>query len=71
MKGGWIYYITFMDNKSCLTHLHLLHNKSDAFGAYKDFEAWCGTHLDATMKVLHSDHGGEYLGKEFIAYLKL
>jgi len=27
MKGGWRYYITFMDNKTCLTHLHLLHNR--------------------------------------------
>ena len=27
-------------------------------------------HLDARIKILHSDHGGEYLGKEFIMYLK-
>ena len=27
-------------------------------------------HLDARIKILHSDRGGEYLGKEFIMYLK-
>ena len=27
-------------------------------------------HLDAHIKILHSDRGGEYLGKEFIMYLK-
>jgi hypothetical protein len=26
--------------------------------------------LDARVKILHSDHGGEYLGKEFTLYLK-
>ena len=45
--------------------------KSDAFGAYKDFEAWCSIHLDATVNVLHSDHGDKHLDKEFIAYLNL
>jgi hypothetical protein len=57
-------------NKTCLTHLHLLHNKSDTFRFYKDFEAWCDMHFDAWIKILHSDHGGEYLGKEFVIYLK-
>ena len=37
---------------------------------YKQYEAWAKTQLDAQIKVLHSDQGGEYLGKEFILYLK-
>ena len=64
------YYITFTDDKTRLTHLTLLCNKNDAFQSYKDFEAWCNMHLDARIKILHSDRGGEYLGKEFIMYLK-
>src|SRR5271168_2289078 len=35
----------------------------------KDYEAWCHTQLDVPVKVLHSDRGGEYLGREFILYL--
>ena len=60
----------FTDDNTCLTHLTLLRNKNDAFQSYKDYEAWCDTHLNARIKVLHSDNGGEYLGKEFIIYLK-
>ena len=44
--------------------------KSEAFDAYKEFESWCKTQHNATIKVLHSDHGGEYLGKEFTLHLK-
>ena len=69
--GGQCYYITFMDDKTRLTYLHLLRQKSEAFAAYQDFEAWCCTQHDAIVKVLHSDRGGEYLGKEFIMYLKV
>ena len=39
MLGGRKYYITFMDNKTRLTHLYLLHLKSDAFESYKQYEA--------------------------------
>ena len=71
MKAGKCYYFTCTDDKTRLTHLNLLHNKNDAFDAYMDFEAWCDMHLDAQVKILHSDCGGEYLGKEFTLYLKL
>ena len=60
----------FMDNKTRLMYLHLLCQKSEAFTAYQDFEAWCHTQHNAVVKVLHSDRGGEYLGKEFVMYLK-
>jgi hypothetical protein len=69
-KIGKHYYITFTDDKTRLTYLNLLRNKSDAFGSYKEFEAWCDTHLDTHVKILHSDRGGEYLGKEFVLHLK-
>ena len=69
-KAGKHYYITFTDNKTHLTHLNLLHLKCDAFDSYTEYEAWCDTHLDACIKVLHSNCGGEYLGNEFILYLK-
>ena len=54
-KGGKKYYITFTDDMTCLTHLYLLCAKSEAFAAYKEYEAWCQTQLDAKIKVLHSD----------------
>ncbi|CAA7265260.1 unnamed protein product [Cyclocybe aegerita] len=69
-KGSKRYYITFTDDKTHLTNLYLLHKKDEAFTAYKGYEAWCGTQLNAHVKVLHSDRGGEYLGKEFTLHLK-
>jgi transposase InsO family protein len=55
---------------SRLTHLHLLRTKDEAFTAYKEYDAWCSTQLNARIKMLHSNRGGEYLGKEFVLYLK-
>ena len=69
-KGGKKYYITFTDDMSCLTHLYLLHAKSDAFLTYKQYKAWCKTQLDEKIKILHSNRGGENFDKEFILYLK-
>ena len=69
-KGGKHYYVTFVDDSTQLTHLHLLTKKSDAPNAYKDFEAWCDTQMGKPVKVLHSDCGGEFMRKEFVLYLK-
>jgi hypothetical protein len=70
-KGIKRYYITFTDDRTRLTNLYLLAKKSHAFESYnlKDYEAWCTTQLDKKVKILHSDRGGEYLGKEFILHL--
>jgi len=38
--------------------------------AYKEYNMWCGMQLNAHIKMLHSNRGGEYLGKEFTLYLK-
>jgi hypothetical protein len=68
-KGKKRYYITFTDDKTRLTNIYLLAKKNDAFDSYKDYEAWCQTQLNVPVKILHSDRGGEYLGKEFILHL--
>jgi hypothetical protein len=68
-KGKKRYYITFTDDKTRLTNIYLLAKKNDACESYKDYEAWCCTQLDMPVKTLHSDQGGEYLGKEFILHL--
>ena len=67
--NGKRYFITFTDDHSRLMHMYLLRKKSDAFSAYKTYEAWCKTQRDVPIKVLRSDRGGEYLGKAFIAHL--
>jgi hypothetical protein len=68
--GGRQYFVTFTDDYSRHSHLYLLRKKSDTFAAYKLFEAWSKLHLKASIKVLHSDRGGEYLSGPFINHLR-
>ena len=39
-KGGKIYYVTFIDDKTPLTHLYLLQSKDKMEKVYKQYEAW-------------------------------
>ena len=68
--GGRRYYVTFTDDKTRMTYLHLLRRKRETLGAYKDFAAKCLTQHEAHIKTLHSDRGGKYTGKEFTLYLR-
>ena len=68
--SGKKYYVTFTDDMMWLTHLYLLRSKDKTFGAYQEYEAWCNTQLNAHVKTLHSDRGGEYLSDAFKAHLK-
>jgi len=68
--GGKSYWETFIDDKTRLTHLYFLRTKDEAPNAYKKYEAWVDTQMGKKIKVLNSDHGGEYKGKDFVNYLK-
>ena len=50
--------------------MYFLRKKDQAFSTYKQFEAHLKTQFGHPVKILHSDHGGEYLDKEFILHLK-
>jgi hypothetical protein len=67
--GGRCFFVTFTDDHSRHSHLYLLQKKSVTFPAYKNFEAWCKTQLDTSIKCLHSDHGGEYMSNAFKKHL--
>src|SRR6202522_4191402 len=69
-RGGKKYYVTFIDDKTRLTHLYLLAKKDETAKCYKQYEAWVETQMGAKIKVLNSDRGGEYQGEEFVEYLK-
>jgi hypothetical protein len=67
---GRCYYVSFTDDATCMTYLYFLRTKDETFSAYREFEAVCETQHGAHVKVLHSDHGGEYTGKAFVMHLK-
>ena len=69
-KGGKNYMDTYINDKTRLTHVYFLCKKDEQPEAYKAYEAWVENHMGVRLKVLNSDRGGEYLGGDFIAYLK-
>ncbi|THH14813.1 hypothetical protein EW146_g5572 [Bondarzewia mesenterica] len=68
--SGRRYYVSFTDDKMRITHLYLLRTKFKTFPAYKKFEALCKTQHNAAVQILHSDHGGEYTGTDFVNHLE-
>ena len=69
-RGGKSYYVTFINNKTQLTHLYLLKTKDKMARTYKRYEAWVEVHMGKKIKVLNMDRGGKYQGADFIEYLK-
>jgi hypothetical protein len=67
---GKRYYVSFIDDAKRWAYLDFLHAKDETFRSYREYEAWAKTEHDVPIKVLHSDNGGEYTGKEFVLYLK-
>ena len=69
-KSGKLYYMTFIDDKTRLTHLYFLRKKDETFDAYKKYKAWVETQMNKKIKVLNSDRGEEYQGEGMVNYLK-
>src|SRR5262249_48118625 len=67
--GGKNYAVTFIDDHSRKTWVYLLASKSDVLDALMRFQAQVENETGLRMKALHSDNGGEYVGREFLAYL--
>ena len=67
---GRRYFVTFTDDSSRLSDIHLLRRKGETLKAYINYEAEVKTQRKASIKTLHSDRGGEYTGKEFVVHLK-
>ena len=64
------YYVSFTDDHSRYTNIYFLHTKDETFDFYQVYEAWLSTQLNAKVKCLRSDRGGEYLSDDFSAYLR-
>ena len=69
-RGGFYYFIIFIDDLSRYRHLFLMKNKSESFKKFKEFKAQVENQIRKSIKTLRSDRGGEYLSTEFIEFLK-
>ena len=57
--------ITFIDDYSRKTWAYFLQEKSEAFVAFKNFKALVEKEVGSPIKVLLTNHGGEYNSHEF------
>uniref|UniRef100_A0A2N9IA16 Retrovirus-related Pol polyprotein from transposon TNT 1-94 n=1 Tax=Fagus sylvatica TaxID=28930 RepID=A0A2N9IA16_FAGSY len=63
------YFVTFIDDYSKYTWVYFLRHKSEVFPMFKLFLALVQTQFSATVKILRSDSGGEYMSHEFQSFL--
>jgi hypothetical protein len=64
------YWISFVDDYSRYRVIYLLHNKSEAFTAFKEFKALAENQTGFQLKALRDDKGGEYMSREMDQFLK-
>ena len=69
-RGGFVYFITFIDDYSQYGYLYLMRYKSKAFERFKEFRNEVEKQLRRSIKSLRSDRGGEYLSQAFLDYLR-
>ena len=54
-RGGYEYFITFIDDYSRYGYVYLMHKKSETFGKFKEFIAEAEKQLGKSLKTLRSD----------------
>ncbi|MBE2321140.1 DDE-type integrase/transposase/recombinase, partial [Solirubrobacter sp. CPCC 204708] len=70
-RGGFEYFMTFIDDYSRYGYIYLMRRKSEAFEKFKEYRAETEKRLGKCIKTLRSDRGGEYLLGEFTDYLSV
>ena len=69
-RGGYQYFITFVDDFSRYGCIYLMRHKSESFEKFKLFKNEVQNQLGKNIKTLRSDRGGEYLSQNFDDHLK-
>ncbi len=69
-RGGFSYFITFIDNFSRFGYVYLMRYKFETFEKFKEFKNEVENQLEKKIKTLRSDRGREYLSFEFADYLR-
>ncbi|KAL4334613.1 hypothetical protein GQ457_07G009640 [Hibiscus cannabinus] len=69
-RGGYQYFITFIDDFSRYGYIYLMRHKSEALEKFKEFKNEVQNQHGKSIKALRSDRGGEYLSQDFDELLK-
>jgi len=67
--GNYLYFVTFIDDYSRHAWVYPLKAKSEVFFYFKQFVAMAENASTCKVGTLRSDRGGEYMSKEFNAFL--
>lgn len=57
------YFVTSIDDFSQYAFVYLISEKRRVFGCFKTFKNEVEKQLEMSIKILRSDHGGEYYGR--------
>jgi len=68
--GGKKYFVTFIDDYSRCCSVYFMKHKSEVLEKFKEFEEATTTDSKNRIRRLRTDNGGEYVSKEFEAYLR-
>ncbi|TYJ98809.1 gag/pol protein [Cucumis melo var. makuwa] len=68
-RGGFEYFISFIDDYSMYGYLYLMEHKSEALEKFKEYKAEVENLLSKKIKILRSDRGGDYMDLRFQDYM--
>lgn len=66
--SGIRWFVIFVDDCTRMTWLYLMKQKDEVLNIFETFHAMVCTQYGATIKVLRSDNGGEYVNKHLKTY---
>ena len=69
-RGGYHYFITFIDDLSRYGYIYLMKGKYEVFEMFKHFKSEVEKQTKKSIKIFRSDQGQEYLFREFLTYLE-
>ena len=64
-RGGYEYFVSFIDDYSRYGYIYLMHKKSETLEKFKEYKIEVENLLGKSLKTLRSDRGGEYMDTEF------
>jgi hypothetical protein len=59
-KGGYKYYMIFINDFSHNTWIYFMKHHSEALSIFRNFSAMIHTHFDTSIRVFHADSAREY-----------
>ena len=68
--GGFSYFMLLINDYSRRTWVYLLKTKDEAFGKFKEWHRLVENEVNAKVKALRSDRGGEFTSNKFANYCK-